>query len=789
MIRFILFILAAWPVLAVTNSVTVYDTSGSTQTDRVIILPRFFKSGEIANYAQPVVDGTPATAWQCDLKNQWSDSSLRWAIISFKATISASSSITVTFQNNTNPCSSGNQAACDAASLDATGMLAFASSAWGGKIEATQNSTTYTTDSRTLLTNGDFTYDLRGPVVTRVIAEDATSSRTYDFGWTCATNCADTIPDTDYSTATWTNDTTNKSLHPRFILTFPNGFGGVRVQPMIENIWSELLQDQRYAISIKDKNNNVEATVAEFAQWARTRRSMGLEFWDLATPGTIRMDLNLPYMVDSRILPNYDTSVTVNATALTNEKTSSDADNCIWGDGCGYDYNATAGDTINFASMEEAGMFQRWDALYFYSFDDNLKTVVERNCNMSEGIQMHFRDSATGKYFVDLNEDGSAVDDAISSFGRIVSVDSRADFTLREGDVFTIGTEKLIPLATLSTGYLWAPDAAHQPSFCTAAYLESGNPYWLEEIQYWAAFNIATATPGTCEFCRHDDWGFLNDSAHQIRGQGWSARTIGQAALLSSGYENTYFEQKLKYHAAVLEGFLDIQDGNFYNDPTHGAKWTWGRNTVAWAEPNTLALPARPNRNSALASYSDLTKVCDDNSQFMFHMKITAEGWLRDAGYTWYAPILEREARLLIEQTLNTTSSSVYLGTAYHLPITINDGTCSNAETYFSTVAGMYDGLSAALTADLESNFTTKGSYQAVESGFDHQSKAATAVIYPYSYNGLNGSDVWAWYSGNVPNQSSYADNPKWALLPLITAAVKRSLSGQTSLSGGVIVQ
>lgn len=194
MTRYLLIVLAALQLGAATNSVKIYDRTGSEQINRPITLARAFVRGEIASFARPIVNGTPATVWQCDKKKAWPDGSLAFALVSFKATIPANGSITVTFANSTNPCSSGNQAACNAAGLDKTGMLNFNSGNWGAAIETTFNDGasgfTHTFNGKTILSDGHFTYWLRGPVATEVIAEDASPARVYDAGASCATGCA-----------------------------------------------------------------------------------------------------------------------------------------------------------------------------------------------------------------------------------------------------------------------------------------------------------------------------------------------------------------------------------------------------------------------------------------------------------------------------------------------------------------------------------------------------------------------------------------------------------------------
>ena len=72
-------------------------------------------------------------------------------------------------------------------------MLDFNGGAWGASVDATfadgASGFTHTFNGRTILAAGHFSYWLRGPVVTEVIVEDASPSRSYDAGGSCATGC------------------------------------------------------------------------------------------------------------------------------------------------------------------------------------------------------------------------------------------------------------------------------------------------------------------------------------------------------------------------------------------------------------------------------------------------------------------------------------------------------------------------------------------------------------------------------------------------------------------------
>jgi hypothetical protein len=155
--------------------------------------------------------------------------SVKFALVALVATNPASGYIDVDFVNSTDPCSSGNESACNSAGLDRSEMLAI--STWNADLDATADvqsgqTATLTTSARAMLTAWNETqsycgprYWARGPVMTKLILEHgcdltATAATTtaaslpggtdaalpYDFGW-------EMVPGITFSSAVGTGDT------------------------------------------------------------------------------------------------------------------------------------------------------------------------------------------------------------------------------------------------------------------------------------------------------------------------------------------------------------------------------------------------------------------------------------------------------------------------------------------------------------------------------------------------------------------------------------------------------
>src|ERR1017187_4988062 len=133
-------VIASLPLWALSNAVTIQEKSGSTQTNRVLTIPRYFAQGEICQYPQPYTGGSAVTYWQTDIKTRWpADSNcsggwVKFAEITMEITLTASSNTMVEFRNSL-PGSSGGSGLSQSAMLNFnTGSGA---GSWGAGFSAT----------------------------------------------------------------------------------------------------------------------------------------------------------------------------------------------------------------------------------------------------------------------------------------------------------------------------------------------------------------------------------------------------------------------------------------------------------------------------------------------------------------------------------------------------------------------------------------------------------------------------------------------------------------------------
>jgi len=684
------------------NAIAITGLSGASQANRPFTISRVFAQGDIPNFAQARANGSALTT-QCDVKTRWPDGSIQHAMISFLASVPASGVITVDFVNQ----ATGN----NTGALDRTGILA---ANWGAQIEIT-NGTTLSASARRIVTDwagtgadSRVTYWLQGPICTQIIVEDRTPTLTYDLGWDIY-----------------------RPLHPIFVITlYPSYPGGAKVEMILENMWTTKLEDQSYSLALKVGNPLAASAIyskAAFTHYAQTRwRKV---YWSGVEPGPVNIDYNLPYMISSKVLPNFDLTKTASVSGEVSAFNATDRGD-INGNGQWMKNFSTTG------GRPDIGLFPRWYVNYLYGFHKDLYPVLLGNGNVSGHIPIHIRESATGFWF----EDRKTVD----AFGHPYSLDAHPT----GGGITVVGP--------LSSAHGWSVDLAHQGEFAFIPYIITGDWYFLEELYFWGQANISGSTTGTCYYCRHDDWAIIS-FAQQTRGVAWGIRTLGHAAFAApdGSPEKAYFRQKLLNNIAVREGEQNITDGAFY-DPSPASKWYWGRNTVARYQPNPLGYM---DENDAYGGMSEMDTSTSNpyratvaNSPWMMNYLHIAWGHLEELGFP-IAPLRKRYATHLL-QMIRDPGYNPFLVGAYRMPVVR-----SSTGAYYTS----WTDVRAAYLPTLQTVAVWPENDEGnADSGYPHIAKAAASFLPGISSGSLTGQDAWNWISANVKVSSEL----RWSLLP-----------------------
>ncbi len=685
---------------------------------RPMSVSRFFAQGEIPASVKALVNGEPVQT-QCDTKTRWPDGSLQHAILSFWADLGSGLN-SVEFVNQENQ--------PDAPPLDARAMLG-GDFDLSGTMELTADGRTLRADLREMLEAGSFRYWLRGPVCTQVIIEDRTPALRFDLGW-------DQF----------------RSFHPIFVATFYPGWRGVKVELIGENAWIEKIQDLKYGLKLKTgppSDQKVVFTLDSLLHAAHTRWRQ--VFWSGPEPAAASVDFNLAYMVHSRVLPNFDLSLKVSPRGIADEVenfNNSDRGG-LSGTGQWTKYFPTTG------GRADIGLFPRWYMRYLYTFDPRLESVMLADAAVSGNMPIHYRESAQRRYTAAAGADGD-------SFGRPVSVETRPTVWLANPEFnWTRQQDRPVIVGPLAKSD-WTVDLSHQPSIVFIPYLLTGDWYYLEELQFWASFNLGNAgDPGDAHYGRHFDWGYINT---ETRGMAWGLRTLAHAALLSPDEtpEKKYFFDKVLYNAAVREGILDVRDGYFY-DNAPDSPWRWGRERVLFGHANPLHFI---DHNDAYASVDPQAFVTEAdspdavrlvNSPWQLNFMHIVLGHLDEIGMP-VTPVRKAFATNLLN-ILTLPEFNHFLVGAYRLPVQKKD------TNFFST----WDSFKRAYRPKLmEITTWDSNSDTDVEHGYAHIARAAASFLPGLCDNGHCGDEAWEWINRNVKYQDRLNDNPKWGIVPRV---------------------
>jgi len=714
-------------------SSAVILTASKATPSQPFTLSRVFAQGDIPHCAQVVLDGTSLDT-QCDVKTRWPDGSVQHALLSFWGQLAKGSHLVEFIDQETSLPGDG---------LDAVGMLSD-EFGFAARIEITSESgQTLTADARNMLIDGAFRYWLKGPISTQVIIEDRGPQRRYDLGWD------------DY-----------RQFHPIFVATFYPGWPGAKVEYIGENMWTDHLSDLKYSLALRlgpDQNRPPAYSKNLFTHDAMTRwRKTG---WTNAAPDRVNVDFNLPYMISSGILPNFDLTTPVSSSAVNSEVNQFLAGDRGDINGSGEwvrDFGAGGG-------RPEVALFPRWAVRYLYTFDSRLYDVMIGNAEVSGHVPIHLRESVPEKLYLKGTD--------ISAMGRPLSVDARptmcwADLRFES----TAEADRVRFRGPVGNSHGWRQDVAHQGSFAFLPYVFTGDWYFLEEMYFWSSYNLSWPNPSDDWWLgRHWDWGFLTSGGLQIRGTAWAMRTLGHTVLLApdGSPEKTYYTDKFYNNIAILEGEQDIRDGAFY-DPSPDSQWSWGRDVVAGHAVNPLHFMTKPpgNENWGIVSTTPPDGADQCASPWMYNYAHSVYGHLDELGFP-IGRLRQALALHLLNQLVNPDYNP-YLSGAYRMPVWQTSG------VYFAD----WKAVKKAFVPGYQEaqSWPDPGSDTNPE-GYPFLARAAASFLPGLEDNGLKGDDAWRWISRNT-RREVLNDDPKWALAPRAPGQLQPAWDRRLNKSG-----
>jgi hypothetical protein len=355
---------------------------------------------------------------------------------------------------------------------------------------------------------------------------------------------------------------------------------------------------------------------------------------------------------------------------------------------------------------------------------------------------------------------------------RPVSLDDYPYMTLlgRPGDTINPATKKSESFPACggdcsTAPYNYNPDANHQPSLAYLPYLVTGDYYYLEELLFWANWNMVETNPGYRDFTK----GLVK--SHEVRGQAWSLRTLGQAAYITpdSHPMKKYFVERLNnnidwYHTTYVTGNpnrLGVHDGT--------GKWAFSG--IAYKTPSGPQTGLAPWMDDFFTwSVGYLVELGFTNARPLLVWKAKFPvGRMTDPGYCWidgatYALTVRPNASAPLFKTL----SEAYLATMRK-----EDGTPlvnSTGAKYIDQECGSQAQADWRTQYDKDMkvgrNRWAAGEmtgYATSADGFPANMQPALAVA---ASSGVpNARDAWNVFMERTP-KPNYAEQPQWAIVP-----------------------
>ncbi|HEX4949115.1 MAG TPA: BACON domain-containing protein [Blastocatellia bacterium] len=703
-----------------TNFITIKEKAGVTTSQYPIQIGRPFVPGEIPNFPQAVLSGTPLTT-QADVKSRWSDGSVKHAILSFYLpTLAANSTVTVSFVNQT----SGNNTGF----LAKTDMLANAYD-FDAATALTSGSTTVSASARTLLSNDKFEYWLKGSVMTSVIIADHSTARTGDIGFDAY-----------------------KSFRPIFHATFWPGINKIKVRFIGEIANTEALQDQLYALALKLGSTAPQTVYSKTAVNHIAASRWTKEFWLGGAPPPIEINHNLAYLAKTRIVPNYDTSRVIPEAALTEAYSDpyvgwSVVAKDLYDPGNLMKYMASTG------GRDEIGPYPTWTVRWLYSGDKRVADQTFGNAQLSAAFPVHFREGNSNKVF---DNNGT------TALGRVLSIKARPTVFLNSGNYFinfeyTAPADKITPVGPMTDDGWW-PDGAHQPDFHSPLYLLTGDYFYLEEMYFWASWGAAYTSPGTDVYWGRGPTPDSGGIQGEVRGDAWLFKNRVQAAFLApdGAPEKNYFTKLTNDAIAIWEGAIGLT-----GTPNQGnANWNWG-NTYATRKYGDHGVPTTPplrywEEGGTVYAWSedvDPAKATNRTPHWQHAFLIYSLGHAKNLGFStggllsWLAP-------LTIGQ-LTDPGYDPYIVAAYQMPSVRLMDNC-----YYSLWPDNRQGFLNSYNP--QTDFLNQLN-QDVNHGYPYVAMTGAA----YAANEPGGSAAWAFMQQQVMPSPLLNNNPKWAILPL----------------------
>lgn len=317
------------------------------------------------------------------------------------------------------------------------------------------------------------------------------------------------------------NNSLNATWEMRF---YPGTKFGIRISNSIENVSVSYRGNISYDVNIYLGSAN-PALIYTKEGFNHTHNSRWRKiFWLGPEPPEVEIRYKLPCLISAGLIMNYDTNLVVAESEISKEYSNwQNADADLGGNGFITKYFPQTG------GRREIGIQPKWTVMYLLSMDNRMREIMLGNAYMAGHCPVHYREDDPAKSF----------------YGHPVSIDDRKDIDIAANQYMPS------PIGSINNNG-WTIDRAHQGSFVYVPYLITGEYWYLQELYYWASYDLAYDNYGRDGKGNSQDFSQGHDGSFgliygQMRGVAWALRTIANAAAIAEdgSIEQEYFSKKL----------------------------------------------------------------------------------------------------------------------------------------------------------------------------------------------------------------------------------------------------
>ena len=481
------------------------------------------------------------------------------------------------------------------------------------------------------------------------------------------------------------NDRLTARLHVRLYRT-----GHIRTDVVMENNWALKSGPSNLTYSLTvTANGQTLLSQPSFTHSSKARWHKVV--WSGVNPN-LRVRHHMPYFLATRATWNYNLGLGIPDSVLSDEARSLANSNT--------NPMGAAMLTTNMpgtGGRDEIAPLPRWTALYLITQDDRARASMLANADAAASAPVHYRDETTDQP---------------------ISVVRHPGIALRYGN-----SSPAVPSGGSSN---WTPDIAHQGSYAYIPYLVTGDAFYLDEMMFWAAWNIAANDP----IYRERDKGLL--MPEQVRGQAWGLRSIAEASFAAP----------------------DTHPMNSYFDTMLSNNMSWALNTYGPGRSGSLFSPM-----GALISQYNNNQTPSYESDFF----ATVMAWLAENNVTNAASVLNSVGRMQIDRFLASTQSAGFCtshAAGYWLQ-TMSGGSYVNSWSEFFRIN--YGSASCGNTA-----LAGEPAYPDWAGGYAAVARGMLAAA--SNANANNAASAYARWKGFTPLLDSgargFSSDPSYAIVP-----------------------